>query len=113
MLDAAMLRVLFLAALFSLMLSTLQYAFAGVFNSNWALASLAATLLLCFAFRARRRREVESVYFSFLSARPLIPITKEEAGVVAVAGTGVTQGPEGKGRSRTTQRLQRTADAAR
>ena len=81
--EVRMLASLFLAALFSLVLAILQYAFVGVFNSNWALASLVATLLLCFAFRARRRREVEAVYFSFLSALPLIPITKEEAGVVA------------------------------
>jgi hypothetical protein len=104
--EVRMLASLFMAALFSLVLATLQYAFADVSNSSWALASLAATFLLCFAFRARRLREVESVYFAFLSALPLIPITTE---AVATDGTGVAERPvEGKGRSRTTQGLKRT-----
>ncbi|HEX4965661.1 MAG TPA: hypothetical protein VF173_32925 [Thermoanaerobaculia bacterium] len=98
--EVRMLASLFLAALFSLMLTAVQYVFGGVFNSNWAVASLAATVLLCFAFRARRCREVESVYFAFLSALPLIPITMEEAG--EASGTGVTQrSSEDQGRSHT------------
>ena len=108
--EVRMLASLFLAALFSLALSILQSAFVGALNLNWALASLAATFLLCFAFRARRRREVESVYFSFLSALPIIPITAEEAGVIN-SPSATQSSVEGKGRSRTTQGLKRTDTA--
>lgn len=70
--DVRMLASLVLAGLFSLSLAVLQAILGGAVSYAWLSTSIASSLFLCFAYRARRRREVESVYFATLAALPLI-----------------------------------------
>jgi hypothetical protein len=77
--EVRMLASLFLASLFGLALPILEGILQKDLNLTWVFWAAAAALLLCLAFRTRRTREVLSLYFSVLSARLLIPLSKDEA----------------------------------
>jgi hypothetical protein len=76
--EVRLLASLFMASLFSLVLAAIRSVSAREFHSTWISVSVASTLLLCLAFRARRRYEVESIYFAFLSSLPLIQAKTSE-----------------------------------